>query len=155
MGATNPIVAHTIDKLKGKIPDFEAELSRLRNTKKEELDDSDELIICFEMLLSEEIRTFDLLVPGAGLAFVMSMKTNVLSIEIRSTDERLLHTKTTSDGLAELAQLGFLIHAHSVVREINSFHKQMILPTIELLSRIAFDVFRLYGNKPARLILKT
>lgn len=143
-----------IQRMKNKIPEYEKELSNLENKKRRFHYDSDELIICFEKIINKEIEEFEIEIEENGIAFEISIKESKLKIEIRGTDKHTLEYKTTKMGLIELKKMGFLVMETNATIEIEEFEEKKILSVIELLSRIAYDVFRLYGNKKGNIKLK-
>lgn len=143
-----------IQRMKDKIPEYEKELSNLENKEKQFHYDSDELTICFEKIVRKEIKEFELEVESEGLVFEMSEENSNLKIEIRRTDKYSLDYTTTRKGLAELKRMGFLVEDKHAVKKIEAFEEKKILPTIELFSRIACEVFRLYGDKKGKIKLK-
>lgn len=143
-----------IQRMKDKIPEYEKELSNLENKEKQFHYDSDELIICFERIMNKEIQEFELEVNNEGVVFKISEKNSNLKIEIRRVDKYSLDYTTTRMGLIELKRMGFLVAEKNAVKEIEEFEERKILPTIELLSRISYEVFRLYGDKKGKIKLK-
>jgi hypothetical protein len=151
---TDEIAKFATQRMKDRIPEYEKELLKLENNEKKIHDDSDELIICLEKVLAKKISQFDIAVEDEGIVFEISKKERILKIEIRRSDNYTLDYTTTKNGLTKLKTMGFQINEMNAIKEIRDFQEKKILSLIELLSRIAFEVFRLYGNKEAKIKMK-
>jgi len=134
------------------IHDYEKELSQLENKERRFHYDSDELTICLEKILSKKISQFEIEVDE--ILFVISRKKTTLIIEILRTDNHTFDYPTTRKGLTELKRMGFEVSEQNAIKEISDFQEDKISPTIELLSRIAYEVFRLYGDKKAKIKMR-
>jgi hypothetical protein len=137
-----------------RIIECEKELSDLENKERPFHCDGDELIICLEKMIHEEIREFELEIENEGIVFDISKVDTNLKIEIRQVDKCALGYTATTNDLTELKRMGFLVAEKSAVKEIEDFEEKKVLPTIELLSRIAYETFRLYGNIKGKIKLK-
>ena len=138
--------------MKDKIPAYERVLSNLENKKRPFRYDSDEFIICLERIINGEIPAFELEIEK--MVFEISKEETNLKIEIHHSDHGSLSYSIPRIGLAELKRMGFLVTEKNAVKKIKEFEERKILPTIELFSRIIYEVFRLYGDKKGRIRLK-
>jgi predicted transcriptional regulator len=137
-----------------RISAYEKEISNLESKESRFHCDNDALIICLEKIINKEIKGFELEIDNGGVIFEVFKMDSNLKIEIRRTDNHSLGYTTTNVGLAELKKMGFLATPENAVKQIEEFEATKILPTIELLSRVAYEVFSLYGDKKGKIKLK-
>lgn len=152
--AKDEFTKFAIQITKDKIPEYENELSNLENKERQFYYNSDELIICLERIINKEISEFELEVNNEGVVFHISNWNSNLKIEIRWTDKSSLDYKTGRMGITELKGMGFLVTEKNAVKKFENFEGDKILSIIELLSRVAYEVFGLYGNKEGKIKVK-
>lgn len=133
-----------------RLTEHKANLFKLEKETKKFHIDNDELIIGLEKLLSKEILGLEF-VLNEKLIFSLSIKETTLKIEIKRRDAHSLDDTATRLGQAELRIMGFQVNDKNAVKEIPDFQENKILPTIELLSRITYDVFGVFGGKEAKI----
>ena len=142
---------YTFQRMNKKITEFKKELLKLENIEKRAHIDSDELIICFEEILSQRINQFELEVEA--ILFKILRTGNELKIELTRTDKKSLDYTMTKIGSSKLKKMGFQVEDKTAIKIVREFQVSKILPIISIISRIIFEVFKLYGNKKARLKL--
>jgi hypothetical protein len=144
----------SIDKMRARIPEYESELAELESSERKSHYDSDELIICLEKILSDEINQFRIENEEEGIAIIISKRDFGLRIEVKRTDKYSLEDSVKRNGLTEFKRMGFEVNENNAIKEFEEFQKSEILQIIKILSRITYEVFRLYGNKAAIIKFK-
>lgn len=144
-----------IKRIKSRLPEYEKELKQLESIKNNFHQDKDELIICLEKIDSGELNSFDLEIED-GYICIKIFKENggiKIVIQMKASRKEPLRRITTPQGRSELKKMSFDITEESANLWIDKFDKTKIPFVMEILSRIAYDVFRLYrdGNKIAKI----
>ena len=154
MEVNNPILSHRMERAKAKIPVYKKELSELESKERKLYCDNDLLMESLEQVITNEIRQSKIEIDDADIAIKLLKKEKSLIIEIRNTGQYSLRSNMSRRGIAEMKKMGFQINDQHAFREIREFQTRNIPQVIEFLARITFDVFRLYGDKEAKIILK-
>lgn len=140
-------------RIKEKIPEYKRELSHLENKKKRFQYDTDELTICLKKIIQKEIRKIELKIDTKEIIFELWKEESNLKIKISRSDKHELDYTITSNGINELKKMGFFLSKENAIKEIKQFTESKIHQIIELLSRIIFEVLRLYGDRNGQIKL--
>ncbi len=154
MEVNNPILSYWMERMKDKTAKYEKELSALESKGRKPYCDNDVLMRSLEKVITAEIKQFEIKIEDGDITIEISKKENSLIIEIRNTSQYSLKSKMSPRGFAEMKKLGFQINDQHAIKEICEFQAKNIPQVIEFLARITFDVFRLYGNREAEIIMK-
>lgn len=150
--------------LNARISAYESTLSDMNNGKFKPDLDSDNLMTCFEQLVRGEIDQFylefenknmlNLSLSNRDIIFGFFRKEQkTLLIEIRKKDHGPIIKSIMEPDLIELKKMGFVLTDSSATKEIIHFNQNKIASTIQLLARITFEVFKLYGRRKGELKL--
>lgn len=115
--------------------------------------DSDNLRVCFEKMLEEEIDQFILEAKDDGIIFHFSLIGTNLNIEVKTLKVKghKYWLKKIVYSLKQLQNLGFDTSDDHATKVIYDFDNVKVRSTIELLSRIYYEVFHLYGERTAEI----
>ena len=147
----NELFKSSIERMKASIPALETELRSLEQTKPIFKNDSDELIIYLEKLLSGDLTFFELEIKENKLSIQINKNDNTLEIILSSLKNTQIKQHFIRYGVSELNNIGFTINESNAILRIEDFETSKIKEVIEILSRITFDILRLYGNQRAKI----
>ncbi|MEL7422239.1 MAG: hypothetical protein AAFN81_04575 [Bacteroidota bacterium] len=148
--AEQPPSEFFIEVMKSKIPDFEAELAALESTPRKFETDDDTLLHCFDKICSGTIIVFTLEIAQKDIQLEVEYLSGKLQLILSHFDGASLTHWIGKMGFKRLKQIGFHMESDYVaVHTINGFNQEKILSTVELIPRVVYDVFELYGNQGA------
>ncbi len=155
-----------LDKLKDRFPEANLQSLETLNLKisllKKELEnlnadkptfiDGDELIITLEKLINSEIDKFIFELKENEISLNFNNISKGLEIRIFCKTPHGLKFYSGPSGVVKLKQMGFILSEGQWTKVFTSFTHKSILELLELLSRITFDVFHLFGRKEGKII---
>ncbi len=148
---TDEFPSYFVERAKAKIPALEKELEQLEKRKIEDRNDNDKIIECLEQLVSGVLSYFEIHFADKKLKIRFEKLHDSLNIYLQATHLSNFYKNILDIKHAELKQIGFVLEESGARLEIESFGQHKILDIMETLSRIIYDVFRLYGTKQAEI----
>lgn len=131
--------------------EFEERISKLERQSKNKFNlDSEELVNCLEKIVISELSQFKIVFKKTELSIRLQKEDASLKIELNRKENRL-YLRLADKSI--LKNMGFELQEHLAIKYIPSFQKSDIESTIEILARITFEVFRVYGNEEAIISL--
>ena len=106
--------------------------------------DGDEIIHALGRLLNVEIKQFRLILDK-DTATSVGVRLSGTTLEL----ELITNLALKKQGKTALKQIGFKEEKTHNILKINNFNHSKILYCLEVLSRVTYDVFKLYGNRNA------
>ena len=137
----------------GETISYKEKLAYLENAKKPEHYDSDELIKCFERMVDGALAQFAIEIDEISVMITVSKVAGDLKMEIRQTNDYSFVDATGYRGITRLKVMGFIVSEDHAVITITDFGVKKIQWMITLLSRMAYEVYGLYGDKKAKIRL--
>jgi hypothetical protein len=133
------------------IHSFEEKLNQLeRRVRKYQLD-SDQIAGCIEDLLARRIETLSIELPQTTATINLRLTGEMCLIELVGLDNENYHIRIRHRGPGDLKRMGFEFTKHKAIKRIDNFTGGDIPNVLQLLARIMFDVFGLYGDQMAIL----
>ncbi|MEM6963367.1 MAG: hypothetical protein AAF573_01295 [Bacteroidota bacterium] len=110
--------------------------------------DSEVIADYLEKIISDELRQFKIIFEKRRLVVQLEKEGTALKVQLKRTEDYLY-----LDALDKsiLKNMGFQLQDDHPAKSIPNFNEVHILPTLEMLARITFEVFRCYGNEDAFL----
>lgn len=145
---------YVIEIMKKQIPEYEKELEELENKERNIHLDKDELIVFLEKIDTGELTNFEIEMEKGYIILKVFREKNGIGLQLKTSDNKSLRYATTSYGFSEVKKMGFEITEEDANLSIDKFDKTKIPFVMEILSRLVYDVFRLYRDRNKTVIIK-
>lgn len=130
-----------------KIEALEAELKKLNRQKPEFRLDGEELLTCIEKLIKGELKSFTLEFEEKDYFLQVEKIQSEIKISLVGINSNNIETLTGTYGLEQLSNMGFTLQDDNCSTRIKQKDAEDSLIVLEFLSRIIYDVCKLYGDK--------